>query len=50
MIRPAVTEKLPGLDHVMARKEPQFSGESTIAASDIGKKGCLISGKQNRLN
>jgi hypothetical protein len=50
MIRPAVAEKLPGFDHAMARKEPEFSDESTIAASGMGKKGCLISGNQNRLN
>jgi hypothetical protein len=50
MTRPAVVEKLPGIDHVMARKEPEFSGESSIAASDIGKRGCLISRNQSRLN
>jgi hypothetical protein len=50
MTRPAVTEKLLGFDHVMARKEPEFSGESSIAASDIGNKGCLISGNQSILN
>jgi hypothetical protein len=50
MTRPAVAEKLSGFDHIMARKEPEFSDESSIAASDMEKRGCLISGNQSRLN
>jgi hypothetical protein len=45
-----VAGKLPGFDHVTVRKEPEFSGESSIAASDMGKKGCLMSANQSRLN